>query len=282
MRLMLECCSLHESFLSSLSSSQPYHSQIYPSAPSASILYSPKDDKIIGSGITTYTKSSVLHALESLPLTVTPLADWVVSYKESSARDLLEGLTLYTTLEPSSEKVGTDPAITDLILKCGIKRVVIGSPSPIEERSMRGASALHSAGVDVSICVGVDHTDEIIAGYVQRSSNSLARKARKFQRRTSRPLGLLHCSVIKSEDHLAFERNGNAFGRRSGGKILSARNFGTFELAPPPRRVWAEDDVDPDWFDPSPIEVEEDRELEKEVREKGVSCATCLLLYCKA
>jgi hypothetical protein len=47
-------------------------------------------------------------------------------------------------------------------------------------------------------------------------------------------MGHLHCSVIDSDDAEAFIRNGNSFGKNFGGQHLSYRDFGTFEIAPPP------------------------------------------------
>lgn len=49
-----------------------------------------------------------------------------------------------------------------------------------------------------------------------------------------KPMGHLHCSVIDSDDAEAFIRNGNSFGKNFGGQHLSYRDFGTFEIAPPP------------------------------------------------
>ena len=47
-------------------------------------------------------------------------------------------------------------------------------------------------------------------------------------------MGHLHCSVIDSDDAEAFIRNGNSFGKNFGGQHLSFRDFGTYEIAPPP------------------------------------------------
>jgi hypothetical protein len=52
-------------------------------------------------------------------------------------------------------------------------------------------------------------------------------------------MGHLHCSVIDSVDAEAFARNGNTFGKNFGGKHLSYRDFGTYEIAPPPELIWA-------------------------------------------
>ncbi len=54
-------------------------------------------------------------------------------------------------------------------------------------------------------------------------------------------MGHLHCSVIDSDDAEAFARNGNSFGKNFGGQHLSYRDFGTYELSPPPESIWASD-----------------------------------------
>ena len=56
-------------------------------------------------------------------------------------------------------------------------------------------------------------------------------------------MGHLHCSVIDSDDVEAFAQLGNAFGKSFGGQTLSYRDFGSYEMAPPPEHIWA-DDVD--------------------------------------
>ena len=61
-----------------------------------------------------------------------------------------------------------------------------------------------------------------------------------------RPLGYLHCSVVDSGNVEAFRRAGNAFGKDFNGKVLNYRDFGSYEIAPPPEVVWAEDEVDQD------------------------------------
>lgn len=55
------------------------------------------------------------------------------------------------------------------------------------------------------------------------------------------PLGFLHCSVIDSDTAESFVRNGNSFGKNSGGQVLSFRDFGSYALAPPPESIWARD-----------------------------------------
>ena len=87
--------------------------------------------------------------------------------------------------------------------------------------------------------------------------------------------GTLHCSVIDSDDAEAFARNGNSFGRNIGGQhLLSYRDFGTYEIAPPPESIWAaeEDDASAgmdeyevdDFFDLGFEEEEEQENLGKD------------------
>lgn len=51
---------------------------------------------------------------------------------------------------------------------------------------------------------------------------------------------------MDSDDKEAFARHGNAFGKNFGGKNLSYRNFGAYEIAPPPELVWARNSGDDD------------------------------------
>lgn len=82
-------------------------------------------------------------------------------------------------------------------------------------------------------------------------------------------MGHLHCSVIDSDDAEAFIRNGNSFGKNFGGKILSYRDFGAYEIAPPPESIWASGDdaddesdryADDDFFNDMDFEDEDTQE----------------------
>ena len=50
--------------------------------------------------------------------------------------------------------------------------------------------------------------------------------------------------MVDTDNVEAFARHGNAFGRNFNGKILNFRDFGAYEIAPPPEVVWAEEEVD--------------------------------------
>ena len=55
----------------------------------------------------------------------------------------------------------------------------------------------------------------------------------------------------------AFARHGNAFGTNFNGKVLNYRDFGSYEIAPPPEVVWAEEDFDEDdQFDDSILSLD--------------------------
>jgi len=100
----------------------------------------------------------------------------------------------------------------------GITRCVIGCADPITEFASEGASALHSAGVEVIMGVEQEVCEDLIKEYTKLMNTKLQKMARKHFQQTGRPLGFLHCSVVDSEDVHAFANNGNAFGKNFGGK----------------------------------------------------------------
>lgn len=67
-------------------------------------------------------------------------------------KELLSQSTLYVNLEPCSH-YGKTPPCADLIVKKGIKRVVIGTLDPNPKVSGRGAEILRDAGVEVIVGV---------------------------------------------------------------------------------------------------------------------------------
>ena len=125
-------------------------------------------------------------------------------------------ITLYTTLEPSTRRRGTaTPPVTNLIRVANIPRVVIGCPSPVPEKAMLGATALHSAGIEVSLIRDTTIRDEcqnLIRDFSISSNCKLHLMARKHYQLFGRPLGFLHWTVIHSDNIEAFRRSGNAFG----------------------------------------------------------------------
>lgn len=208
-----------------------------------------EDGTILGKGRSDYKMESVQAALMDSGLDVTPLNEWCVSWPSSaSLRQEIAKATLYLTLEPSHQRRGqATPPITQLIELSGVRRVVIGCPDPIPERSSKGASMLHSSGIDVTMgSVLADECQDMISLYAERANGKLQRMARKHYQQFKRPLGFLHCSVVDSDDVEAFANSGNAFGSHINGNSLNYRDFGSYEIAPPPEVIWADNQEDDD------------------------------------
>ena len=87
----------------------------------------------------------------------------------------------------------------------------------------------------------LDECLELSSRYTERAISKFHTMARNHRKRYNRPLGLLHCSVVDSDDLEAFAQLGNAFGKSFGGQTLSFRDFGSYEMAPPPEHIWADD-----------------------------------------
>jgi methylmalonyl-CoA mutase cobalamin-binding subunit len=101
----------------------------------------------------------------------------------------------------------------------------------------------------------VEECRDLIKDYAERANGKLQRMARKHYTYHQRPLGFLHCSVVDSDNLEAFANHGNSFGNMFDGKRLSFRDFGAYEIAPPPEVIWADsqrlDDFDGIDFDES-------------------------------
>lgn len=202
------------------------------------------DGRQIGAGRSDYQTEAIQACLTAAGLEITPLSAWVVAWPAAQLRQDLAGATLYLTLEPSARPKGTaTPPLTQLINLTGIPRVVIGAPDPVHPTA--GASALHADGRMVSLGVLQEECEAINTVYRELVHSKMHRMARSHFKQFGQPLGLLHCSVVDSDNLEAFARRGNAFGSSFGSaEVLSYRNFGSYEIAPPPEVVWADDDVD--------------------------------------
>lgn len=196
---------------------------------------------VLGSGTSTYENCAVQTAISDMGIEAVALSEWCVRWPPSSQlREDIRNSTLYVTMEPNSRRKGISlPPITDLIRVSGIPRVVIGAADPIPEYASQGATAMHSSGIEVHMGIAEEECRTIIHEYSQLATSKLQRMARNHFKKFGRPLGFLHCSVVDSDDVKSFARNGNSFGKDSGGKRLSFREFGSYELAPPPESVWA-------------------------------------------
>ena len=230
----------------------------YPNPTVGAVLIS-ADGQVLGLGRSTYAKDAIQDVLEQAGLDITPLREWCVTWPSQSSatwklRDDLAAATLYVTLEPISGRRGESlPPITQLIELSGVSRIVIGAPDPVPGRAGNGAQALHSqSSLDVSMGrILTEECNTLISPYIERVNSKFHIMARNHRRRHGRPLGLLHCSVVDSDNLKAFASMGNAFGTSSGGKTLSFRDFGSYEMAPPPEHIWANDDDDDDDADKS-------------------------------
>lgn len=223
----------------------------YPN-PSVGAVLIGNDGKTLALGRSTFEKDAIQDVLEQAGVNIQPLAEWCITWPMQSRklREKISSSTLYVTLEPLSHRRGeTLPPLTQLIELSGIERVVIGATDPVPERAGVGAQALHhQSGLDVSMGrTLVDECLELIEPYIDRINSSFHKRARLHRSRHGRPLGLLHCSVIDSDDIKAFAQLGNTFGMNFGGKtLLSFRDFGSYEMAPPPEQIWAKDNDEND------------------------------------
>lgn len=207
---------------------------------------------VLGKGRSDYRTDAIRSCFEDAGLDVTPLSEWLVAWpSDASLREALGRSTLYVTLEPSNERRGSAlPPLTHLVQQAGIARVVIGCADPVPERASKGAAALHTAGLDVTLGgVLQEDCEKLIEVYSSLSNSKLRAMARKHSSMFGRPLGFMHCSVVNSDNLEAFARQGNAFGTMFGGKNLSYRDFGSYEIAPPPELVWADSGPEDDDFE---------------------------------
>lgn len=72
---------------------------------------------------------------------------------EDCSGEVLEGATLYVSLEPCCHE-GQQPPCTDAIIEAGIGRVVVASDDPTEKASGRGLGILRDEGIEVEVATG--------------------------------------------------------------------------------------------------------------------------------
>jgi diaminohydroxyphosphoribosylaminopyrimidine deaminase/5-amino-6-(5-phosphoribosylamino)uracil reductase len=88
----------------------------------------------------------------------------------AAAGDRARGATLISTVEPCNHE-GKQPACTDLIVRAGIRRVVVGMPDP-NPVARGGLSRLEQAGVEVEISPLRDQAERQNAIFLHTHSES--------------------------------------------------------------------------------------------------------------
>ncbi len=101
----------------------------------------------------------------------------VVALEKARLDGNSRGSTLYSTLEPCVH-YGRTPPCVDLIVSCGVARVVLGVTDPDPKVSGKGVAALRSAGIEVTLGVNEEQITDELAPYLKH-------------RRTGRPWVIL-------------------------------------------------------------------------------------------
>ena len=243
-----------------LKNPQPYDPR---QAPMGAILVAKDGTTLLGQGVTTYRSDAVQACLEQAihsdkdppgnSTTSQQQTSWLLfNFLTQEIREKLQGSTLYVTMEPTLQS-----SVMEFILESSLlSQVVIGCGHPLHQSDYPTARALDRAGIQVHIMnhennhnsddttsntASTIHEEclSLIQEYAQLQNSKFMKQARQHFQQFQKPLGLLHCSVIDSDDMAAFARRGNAL-PMAGTLNLSYRNFGSYEIAPPPEVVWAE------------------------------------------
>lgn len=101
----------------------------------------------------------------------------VLALESVKDRALLRSSTLYVNLEPCSH-FGKTPPCADMIISCGIRKVVIGTADTSEKVSGRGANKIRNAGI------------EVISGVAEQECRRINRRFFSFHER-KRPFIIL-------------------------------------------------------------------------------------------
>ena len=87
-----------------------------------------------------------------------------------ACRGSVKGATIYVTLEPCCTH-GRTPPCTDLLIRSGIRRVVVGCSDPDPRHASRGFRILHAAGIEVTTGVRGDECSRLIEPFNMRVKN---------------------------------------------------------------------------------------------------------------
>lgn len=98
---------------------------------------------------------------------------------EASGVSPSEGDTLVVTLEPCSS-TGKTPPCTDLIVKSGVRRVVVGALDPDPRHQGRGVEVLRAAGIEVDVLEGAAPLAETSPHFLKWQSFERLRRPRPW------------------------------------------------------------------------------------------------------
>jgi len=81
------------------------------------------------------------------------------------------GATAYVTLEPCAHMSARGPACSDLLVRSGVARVVIGLRDPDPRTDGQGIARLQAAGIEVTAGVRADDAARAMAGFLTRRAS---------------------------------------------------------------------------------------------------------------